>query len=228
MKKIVLAFLLLSLVVPVTSAQNVIQYRRPMRALGIEVAAGMSTVLNENRALGGIQQGPVHIAPIGGITFEGPMNYSLDIVLKAKYNNKSFIGNPAVDNPIAAHNIHSAQLDMGVNWYPFHNIFYMGAYFIFGGNFLIHRIDADGSQTKLKASDLDALGLFLSYGLEAGFSFGFWPIGDHVAIFARWEQDFMGAPFNKQYREGNGGINKKMRMGVVSAGVRIPIILIRD
>ena len=104
-------------------------------------------------------------------------------------------------------------------------------HFTFGGNVLAHRIDADGTWTKLKSSDLDALGLFLSYGLEAGFSLGYWPIGDRITIFARWEQDWSGSPFTKHsesiYRN-ELVYNKKMRLGSVTAGVRIPIILIRD
>ena len=251
MKNTVLTLLLLALALPVSNAQTVIKYRRPMRALGIEGGVGMSVVSNENRVLGGLQQQPVKMYPAGGITFEGPMNFSLDIVLKLRYSNKSFVCAPEGDS-LPSHNIHAVMMDVGANWYPFHNIFYMGAYFTFGGNVLAHRIDADGTWTKLKSSDLDALGLFLSadgtwtklkssdldalglflsYGLEAGFSLGYWPIGDRITIFARWEQDWSGSPFTKYsesiYRN-ELVYNKKMRLGSVTAGVRIPIILIRD
>ena len=230
MKNTVLTLLLLALALPVSNAQTVIKYRRPMRALSIEGGVGMSVVSNENRVLGGLQQQPVKMFPAGGITFEGPMNYSLDIVLKLRYSNKSFVCAPEGDS-LPSHNIHAVMMDVGVNWYPFHNIFYMGAYFTFGGNVLAHRIDADGTWTKLKSSDLDALGLFLSYGLEAGFSLGYWPIGDRFSVFARWEQDWLGSPFTKHsesvYRN-ELVYNKKMRLGAVTVGVRIPIILYRD
>lgn len=230
MRKTVLALLLLALALPVSNAQTVIKYRRPMRALSIEGGVGMSVVSNENRVLGGLQQQPVKMFPAGGITFEGPMNYSLDIVLKLRYSNKSFVCAPEGDS-LPSHNIHAVMMDVGVNWYPFHNIFYMGAYFTFGGNVLAHRIDADGTWTKLRSRDLDALGLCLSYGLEAGFSFGFWPIGDRFSVFARWEQDWLGSPFTKSgesvYRN-ELVYNKKMRLGAVTVGVRIPIILYRD
>ena len=119
---------------------------------------------------------------------------------------------------------------MGFNWYPFVAFWYVGAYFNFGGNFLAQRIEADGSKVLVPGASekagMDALGLFLGYALETGFSFHFWPIGDRFIIFARYEGDW-GFPFDKEYCN-EYGLNRKARINNLAVGVRIPISLIRD
>ncbi len=229
MKKIVLAIMLLVMAVPMTSAQTVIKYRRPMRALSVEVGGGMSRVFNDNNSFGGLQFSPVSIKPAVGVTFEGPMTNALDMALKVRYKNKSFIGIAPSTNPslYPSHNIHSIVMDLGFNWFPFHQFFYMGASFQFGGDIVINRVEPDGSKVLVKSNSLNALGFTLGFALEAGFSLSFWPIGDHLALYARYENDIFGPPFDKNYRE-KYGFSKDMRIGVLSAGVRIPIILFRD
>lgn len=225
MKKTVLALLLLVLAVPMTSAQTVIKYRRPMRPISIEAGASYNMVGNfDGRAKGGF-------FPAGGITFEGPMNYSLDIVLKLRYRNKNFVGveKEGYSTPLE-HRIHSICMDMGVNWYPFHQFWYMGAFFQFGGNVVAHRIDMDGSWHLVpgasEAHGMNALGLFLGFSVETGFSFSFWPIGDHFTIFGRYDRDF-GCVFDKEYCK-DFGLSNKMRAHAFSVGVRIPFSVIRD
>ena len=226
MKKTIIALLLLAVAMPIASAQTVIQYRRPMKALSVEGGAS----LNQVNKFDGRAVGAWH--PFGGISFEGTMNKHLDIGLHLLYQQKSFTGVATEEHPTAppSHNIHAIHLDMGFNWYPFVAFWYVGAYFNFGGNFLAQRIEADGSKVLVPGASekagMDALGLFLGYALETGFSFHFWPIGDRFIIFARYEGDW-GFPFDKEYCN-EYGLNRKARINNLAVGVRIPISLIRD
>jgi hypothetical protein len=226
MKKTVLALLLLVLAVPMTSAQTIIQYRRPNKFLSVEGGASLVQVNKfDGRAVGGWH-------PFGGISFEAPMNKHLDIGLHFRYLQKSFTGvaTEASLTPPPSHDIHSIHFDVGANWYPFVAFWYLGAYMNFGGNILAQRIEPDGSKVTVPASSdnggMDALGMFLGYTLETGFSFHFWPIGDRFIIFARYE-GYWGFPFNKKYCEQND-LSRKARINNIEVGVRIPISLVRD
>jgi len=213
MKKIVIA-LVLSLIVLPASAQVVINVRRPGVLLMVEGGPSLSTVSGYDGAQGMWN-------PYIGVGMDLPMTQHLNMLLRLTYLNKSYTAS-------TSHDIHA--VEMGIlqfNWYPFSKYLYLGAGFTFGGNILINRMEADGSKTRVKADNKDALGLTLGYDLEAGVNLSFWPIGDRLSFFARYSQDILGSPFGDGYR-GSYGIPKGMRCGNLTAGVRIPIFMFRD
>lgn len=223
MKRLFAIAALLIFLVP-AGAQTVIYYRRPMNFLTVEGGMSLSTITGfNNRA-----EGSWH--PYFNVGMDLPLMQNVNMRLMVGYRNKSFTGVPTDDNPTAppSHEIHAVELGLlYFDWYPFGQGPYLGAGLDFGGNILVRRLEADGTKTLIKSENLDALGLTMSYSLEAGYSFSFWPIGDRVAIFGRFSQDFFGAPFNKDYCS-NNHLSRKMRCANISAGLRIPIIMMRD
>ncbi len=222
MKRFAIALALCMCLLP-AKAQVVINVRRPTVFLMVEGGMSQPRIVNyDNRA-----QGIWH--PYAGIGMDLPMTAHLNMVLRLTYLNKSYSGVATADNPTAppGHDIHSVEMGLlQFHWYPFRKSFYLGAGLTFGGNFLIDRVDA-GTRTRLKANDLDALGLTMGYALETGLSLSFWPVVDRITFFARYSRDFLGSPFSDGYLSAYG-IPGGMRCSNLTAGVRIPLVLIRD
>ena len=225
MKKFILTLLLALSVLPL-AAQVVVQPRRPHRFFSVEGGAALSHV----HKFGERAQGGWH--PYAGFSFvNAPMTGMTELVLALSYRDKSFTGVATEEFPEApySHNVHSLNLDMGVNFYPFKQYWYIGGLLEFGGNFLVQRIEPDGTKVRLKAKQLDALGLAMGVAAETGVSFSGWPFGDRVTVFARYAYDILGSPFNKAYcNDGGYGVTRKLSCGSLILGVRVPILLYHD